>query len=1322
MLLTSGKPLALLTFLHCTPGRTASREQLLELLWSDAEAESGRHTLRQTLWYIRRKVGMDPFASSGDGVRLALEISSDRDAFLRALDADDPQSAIQSYNGDFFTDFAAPGGADFEHWADLERSRLRALYLGAATRVVRDRLGRGRARDSIAVARRAIEIAPRHQAAWRLVLESCLAADDAVSATLEAERLQAWMIAEEVDADAATLALLKTIRAGTRLVEPRTPNETASLQTELVGRESEFADLLAALEIAKRGQPRHVHISAPAGHGKSRLLDGFAARLRSNRVRVVTVRGTPAERSLPYAFAAHLVTALVPLRGAAAVSPDSARALVALAPAASNYLRAEADRSTGDDALRRRSLALTELVTTLAHDAPLVMLIDDVHWIDPQSRVLLASLSTRLATAPVLLVTAARPADRFVDETPGAQRMALSPLSVDDVGALVMSVGQLPSEPWSDALIAGLHATSDGSPLLVLETLQLVIERGQLQLVDQTWLSPDPSALVATLTAGRAMQQRIDALSAAARDSLLRLAIAGTFVESAALPILLPQDGREALSDLETRGLVTRIEEAWRVAHDEIATLTIEMSSMSDRARANQAAADYLEQTTSGDLTRLVRAGFHRARANDSAALDRVFVRAVRAATLTGDSSAMRNMGREMLGPDAAREDVDRLVARLPWSVRHHASRWWGGAMVLATVAIVALLMTARPSATPSHDLITATMLPVGDASGGFGELRLTVQDLARDEPIDLIDVPDPFPREVLSRASVDGRLADKSFIGAAVLSKDKREGMELVRILPNGTVSRLLHADDDQAGVAVSPDGLSFVYSTGEWHDSQQNELAIMRGEGKVPERLTHSSTSESGARWSPDGSRVAYVRSFDTPHPSEVCWISIDGRVERCRALNRRFIPTAVISWRGDQALLIIAQKTPDLQPTLLSFDLQNDSLTAIDSSGSSYVADPEGDAVICLCRARDYPSAVLTVFSPSSPNNKRVLRAGRQPIRSIVANFISWQRTVPFLDSIKIDGTTRAAADQRLQFRVRGFDRERRERAVPAVQWSSLDTIVATIDSTGNVLTRREGVARVVASAGGWRQDTILVSVGASDYRLGFTENWSQPFDGTWTRYGDPTPTVTQSGGRNVLRVNGDTYLMSGVVSRKTLDASKGVGVRILARLPVNVAKWQVLHLALDYVASDDAISAWTDRAVGLPPKAWNATRESRMCEMGAPRQEGGAFIDLISLIVSQSQVAFPRDPTPITDGKWHSISLQVLGDGRCALAIDSSVVAVSSNSILLDRRLRVLIEGQSEKTTVEVGAVEAWTGVRSDIDWTGRPPPRVGGAANTRVRRP
>ncbi|MBL0169099.1 MAG: winged helix-turn-helix domain-containing protein [Gemmatimonadaceae bacterium] len=55
---TAGKPLALLAFLACSPGNGASREQLIDLLWSDVEPEAARHTLRQTLWYVRRKLGV----------------------------------------------------------------------------------------------------------------------------------------------------------------------------------------------------------------------------------------------------------------------------------------------------------------------------------------------------------------------------------------------------------------------------------------------------------------------------------------------------------------------------------------------------------------------------------------------------------------------------------------------------------------------------------------------------------------------------------------------------------------------------------------------------------------------------------------------------------------------------------------------------------------------------------------------------------------------------------------------------------------------------------------------------------------------------------------------------------------------------------------------------------------------------------------------------------------------------------------------------------------------------------------------------------------
>src|SRR5688500_16503523 len=61
-----GKPVALVTYLACAPDRTATREHLLDLLWGDVEPEGAKHALRQTLWYLRKRLGDRPLVTGGD--------------------------------------------------------------------------------------------------------------------------------------------------------------------------------------------------------------------------------------------------------------------------------------------------------------------------------------------------------------------------------------------------------------------------------------------------------------------------------------------------------------------------------------------------------------------------------------------------------------------------------------------------------------------------------------------------------------------------------------------------------------------------------------------------------------------------------------------------------------------------------------------------------------------------------------------------------------------------------------------------------------------------------------------------------------------------------------------------------------------------------------------------------------------------------------------------------------------------------------------------------------------------------------------------------
>lgn len=1299
---SGGKPLAMLAFLYCAPAQTAYRELLLELLWSDAVPHRGRATLRQTLSYIRGLVGFDPFVTTGDNIRLAAAVTSDRAAFLAALEADDSERAVQCYGGDFFPEFAAPGGAGFEQWADLERARLRALFVSASTRVANDRLDKGRARDAIAIARRANDLAPQQQAAWRLLLETHLAAGDTIGGTVELERLEQWMSREEIEPDAATLALMKAVRVGRPLRRDEPTDmigQPTGLQAELVGRESAFSALLEASEAAKRGQARHLHVSAAAGHGKTRLLEGFAARLRATRTRVVSVGASPAERSLPYAFAAQLVSALVSMRGASAVSPDTARTLVALAPASSSYLNAEPDKSTGDEALRRRSLALSELVATIAHDAPLVILVDDVHWMDAQSRTVLASFATRLANTSVLLVTAARTTDHFVDETPSAQRVVLKPLSLDDVGALVMSIGRLPAEPWTDAFVRALHSGSKGSPLLVLETLQLVMEREQLQLSDGSWSTTDADALIATLSSGRALQQRLSTLPGAAREALLRLAVAGIGIDDDTLPSVLPSDGRDALSLLETRGLVTRADDSWRVAHDEIAAIAVEMAPDADRVRAHEAMATYLERSAREDVSMLLRAAWHRARANDAPALDRVFARVVRSAQLSGEHAAIRSLGREVLGPTAETAEIDRLVSRLPWRVRSRRSSWLGASALLVSFAMLmaAFMVSRGPEAVEAPALLTI------DLADGDSTVYLAIPDvtgdLANDEPIDVIPVARPAKGRALDSIGISARLPNGDLVGDGIFSLDAEQGMDVFRVSPDGRSERLLSDLHDQVGAQLSPDGKRLAYSTGALHPQQRAELAVYDLATSRSTRITTNDEKDFSHVWSIEGTRVGYLRSPTFNAVAKACWSSADGLTELCASLPDSLVPASLAGWVSDTELLIEADNVESEHKSLVRLDLETGRWRVIDQSGASYRASPSGRAIVCTCEVKGYGGDVMAVFSPESPERKRVLRFHDKPVQRSGGRYHVWSPSKVGLAAIIATKPDTVAPNSQTQLRVTGVDAASRSRSVPVTSWRSLDTSVAIVDDSGTLLTRKPGQAVVVASAGGVLTDTIAITVRERPVDIVFREDWSRPLSDQWASFGDPLPSVVNK----ALRVNGDSYLTSGIVSRAGVSVSTGGGARMRIRLPLSEPQWQSISVRLDYLAPNDSTALFSPKQAVATSSDWQPVGTPRSCSFHAPRQEGGEFMRVAAFMAASRSVPISRRARNVADGSWHTVTLQIFSDGRCALAIDGAPVAISRNALAVDRPLHVMIDGRSVKTTVEVGALETWSGVRGDIDW-------------------
>ncbi len=1296
-----GKPLALLTFLHATGG-AATREQLVDLLWADVPPESGRHTLRQTLWYLRKRLGGQPFATDGDIVRLVAPLSSDRVDFLRALDAGDAETAFQAYTGDFLPGFASPGAAAFEQWADLERQRLRTLFIGAAGRVVRTRLEVGRARDALAAARRARDLAPASQATWRMVLESLVAAGDLVGARAEAERLTAELAADEFEPEPATQQLLRIVHNGRPV--STTPPDPRAIATELVGRDVPFARLLEAYERAAAGHPQHVHVSAPAGLGKTRLLEGLAARLRSQRgtrPRLIATRATPAERSMPYAFAGQLVTAMVGLRGAAAVSPDSAATLLALAPAASTFLSGTPDHSTGDDALRRRTLALSELIAAVSDDAPLALLVDDVHWMDSPSRTVLAAVAERLEHGRVLLVTTGRGADAFADLVPRAVRLPLTPLTIDDVLALVGSVAMLPAEPWAELFPTRLQVATGGSPLLIIETLQLALEREHLTVDGSTWRCDDPSALLVLLGTGHALQQRLGALPATARDVLLALSIAGEPLNDDTLRRVLGVEVVDATTLLDARGLATRFGDTWRPAHDEIGALAVELATPRERVAMHTALAEWLEtQPLAPRSFNLSRALWHRWRAGDAPALDAATRRFIEQGSATGDGAPPAERLREALGAEVSSEALQAVVDRLPWRLRRTSpSRLplFAAAALLVAATSMVVRKPAAPSDSPPDVTLVARMQGSG-SEGHWVRASMSLDDFASHTPLDVEATLAPIAEQVLDSVATVVAIPRRGDFVAFRFRADRPDlAIDLMRITADGTMEPLVSRQRDQSGQRPSPDGRQLAFIDRGFWPSQTGEVMLLDLETRRETRLTTTPTHEALLVWAPDGQTLAFTREFADSSGLQLCLVSLRTQNERCHPFPESHIPVDHVVWRLDNQLVMAAISRRTGLTTLVRWTPGAPEVVEIDEGARSYLPDPTGQVVVCECALPGYDGVRVSVFSVDEPLKKRPLRFEGRTLERVDVAVQLWQSFERPPTTVRVLAPDTVVIGDAIQLAAVGRDARGREIALPRRRWTVLDSTVATITEGGVLRPLAVGTVRVVLGTSERLVDTAYIVSQRPTERIIVADRFTEPIEARWFKLGVPSPYTVRDFNGTVLRLNGDEVLQSGVVSRRAIHAQNGAGLRVRFRAPIVRPVWQSLHLALDATASDSQLQWLSDHPDEALPASWS-WRVTRGCSMDMPRGEGTKFRNILGLNAGGRTVATAQVPPAFGDGAVHEAIIQLNADGRCSFTLDGVLLGTSDHAIPLDRPHRALLLGQSVGTIVEILEVELWQGLR------------------------
>jgi predicted ATPase len=247
----------------------------------------------------------------------------------------------------------------------------------------------------------------------------------------------------------------------------------ALAELDLLEREPELAALRPVLEAAHDGAGRLVVVEGPPGIGKTRLLAAARTLAAEAGLEALWGRGGEFERDFPYGVARQLFEPLLER-----LEPgDRAELLGGAAGLAAPLF--DAGRN-GPDAGPDRSFAtghgLYWLVVNLSAHGPVLVAVDDLHWVDPPTLRFLAYLQRRLDGLPVVMVCGLRPGEAHAGDPPPAAviddpgRLVLRPRPL--TGAAVARYVAMTMEHEPEPLFAdACGQASGGNPLLLRELL-----------------------------------------------------------------------------------------------------------------------------------------------------------------------------------------------------------------------------------------------------------------------------------------------------------------------------------------------------------------------------------------------------------------------------------------------------------------------------------------------------------------------------------------------------------------------------------------------------------------------------------------------------------------------------------------------------------------------------------------------------------------------------------------------------------------------------------------------------------------------------------
>ena len=479
----SKKTRALLAYLAAT-GKPQLREHLCTLLWDGPD--DPRAQLRWSLSKLRSLVDEGKLRRfRADRERISLDVG-DVDIDVEGIRAATRQGLAEistealtklalRFAGTFLDGLDLPGCYRFHAWCVAQREQLHAEHVTVVTTLI-DRL-RASPEQALGHARTLLALDPLAESSHITVVRLLKDLGRTREALEQYERCRQLLARELGGKPSRELETLR-MAVGKASVDPApSPSVATRLACEespvsvpsrvaLVGRAAEIAALQEKLDAAAAGRCREVVLLlGDPGIGKSRTLEELAVIARRGGGQVLSGRAFEAELVRPYGA---WLDALRSGGGAAPSTPEFQSL-----PPENDMSGAHLGESDRNPMFER----VVEILRGLPRAGkPLLVLLDDIQWLDEASAALLHFVVRALERLPVLLVCAARGGE--LSDNPGVlrlvrtlerehrlHRMELPPLGAGAITDLVAAVAHDASASAMQAMTEGC----EGNPLFAIE-------------------------------------------------------------------------------------------------------------------------------------------------------------------------------------------------------------------------------------------------------------------------------------------------------------------------------------------------------------------------------------------------------------------------------------------------------------------------------------------------------------------------------------------------------------------------------------------------------------------------------------------------------------------------------------------------------------------------------------------------------------------------------------------------------------------------------------------------------------------------------------